>query len=240
MATKKKSERTSRPIVIGQLEKVSRGIFDKYQRQITDMIKGHHGVYALYRKETLYYIGLATNLRNRIRSHLKDRHGGSWTHFSLYVFRGEGHIRELEALLLRIAYPKGNRIRGKLKGSKDFTPALKRQLRALQSLEMVELFRSYKIQTEKGHKVKKSRKPKADRPLRGVFPKGKMIYRKYKGKLYKAWVRGNGRVKYEGLYYDSPSTAGSVARGGKSTNGWRFWMYKNKSGDLVPISELRE
>ncbi len=87
MAKAKKHVRKSRPIVIGHLEKVSRGIFDKYQKQITGMIKGHHGVYALYRRNNLYYIGLASNLKNRIKTHLKDKHGTSWSHFSLYIFK---------------------------------------------------------------------------------------------------------------------------------------------------------
>ena len=29
----------------------------------------------------------------------------------------------------------------------------------------------------------------------------------------------NGRIKYGGQFYDSPSTVGSVVRGGKATNG---------------------
>jgi len=104
---KKEGKRRARPIVVGHVEKVSRHIFGTYKKQITSMIKGHHGVYALYRGNTLYYIGLATNLRNRINTHLKDKHSKSWTHFSLYIFKRQNYIRELEALLLRIAYPKG-------------------------------------------------------------------------------------------------------------------------------------
>jgi len=52
-------------------------------------------VYALYRREKLYYVGLATNLRSRINQHLKDRHKGKWTHFSLYILRKTEHLREL-------------------------------------------------------------------------------------------------------------------------------------------------
>lgn len=115
--SKKQAKRGSRPIVVGHLEKVGRGVFSRFQKQITECVKGSFGVYALYRRDKLYYIGLASNLKSRIRGHLKDKHGKSWTHFSLYVFRRESHIRELESLLLRIAYPEGNLQRGKLKGS---------------------------------------------------------------------------------------------------------------------------
>lgn len=237
---KKKSKRKSRAIVIGHLERVSRGIFDKYQKQITDIIKGHHGVYALYRDNKLYYIGQAGNLRNRIKHHLKDKHSSSWNYFSLYVFRNESHIRELEALLLRIAYPKGNKQRGKLKQSKDLKPILKRQVKKEQDKERDDLFKTRKPSAKKKKKSKKKTATKTDRPLKGVFPTGKVLYGTYKGKNYKAWVNGSGTIKYDGQYYDSPSTVGAIVRGGKATNGWRFWKYKNKSGELVCISELRK
>lgn len=236
MAGKKKNKRKSRPVVIYHLEKVSRGIFYKYQKQITDMIKNHHGVYALYRRNTLYYIGLATNLKNRIRSHLKDKHSSSWTHFSLYIFRRQNYIRELEALLLRIAYPEGNKQRGKLKGSKDLKPVLKRQVKEQQSRELEDLFKAYRV-TKK--KRKQGKKTKAEKVLKGFFPTGKVIYATYKGKNYKAWVYSNGTIKFGDQLYNSPSAAGYAIRK-KGTNGWAFWKYKNKSGKLVKIADLRK
>ena len=63
---KKRIRRGSRPIVAGHLEKISSKVFDRYRRQITDMIRGNYGVYALYRRDKLYYIGLATDFRRRI------------------------------------------------------------------------------------------------------------------------------------------------------------------------------
>ena len=72
MAKAKKKVKKTKPIVIGHLEKVSSGIFDKYQKQITDMIKGRHGVYALYKGSNLYYIGLASNLKSRSYNSLPD------------------------------------------------------------------------------------------------------------------------------------------------------------------------
>ena len=111
---KKKTKRVSRAIVAGYLEKVSSRIFEQYRQSITEMITGHQGLYALYRRDKLYYVGLATNLKSRIRYHLRDRHQGKWTHFSLYIIRKADHIKELESLLLRIADPAGNSIKGNL------------------------------------------------------------------------------------------------------------------------------
>jgi type III restriction enzyme len=93
--SKKKAKRAARPIVAGHLEKISSRIFDQNRSLITEMIKGRYGVYALYRREKLYYVGLATNLRSRINQHLKDRHKGKWTHFSLYILRKTDHLREI-------------------------------------------------------------------------------------------------------------------------------------------------
>ena len=114
----------TKSIIEGYLEKVSAGLLDKYQKTITEEIRGKQGIYALYRNENLYYVGLAGDLRRRVKQHLKDRHQGKWTHFSLYIIRQDDHIKELESLLLRIAYPKGNSTKGKLPDAADLKPRL--------------------------------------------------------------------------------------------------------------------
>ena len=100
---KTKVKRKSRPIVVGHLEKVGRGVFRRFQKQITECVKGSFGVYALYRQNTLYYIGLASDLKRRIKWHLKDKHKGKWDRFSLYIIRKTDHIREVESVVVRIA-----------------------------------------------------------------------------------------------------------------------------------------
>ena len=49
---------------------------------------------------------------------------------------------------------------------------------------------------------------------------------------------GRMKLKLNGKRYDSPSAAGSAVRDGKSTNGWRFWTYKNDKGEWVKINTL--
>lgn len=90
-------------------------------------------------------------------------------------------------------------------------------------------------------KVKKRRKKAkgVERPLRGVFPGGKVIYATYKGKEHKAWVRTNGGIRFKGKLYDSPSGVGKAIRK-KETDGWRFWKYKDKTGKLVKLTGLRK
>ena len=47
-----------------------------FKKGLKEIMKGYSGIYALYRKERLYYVGLTTNLLGRINQHLKDRHAG--------------------------------------------------------------------------------------------------------------------------------------------------------------------
>ncbi|MFH0911810.1 MAG: GIY-YIG nuclease family protein, partial [Planctomycetota bacterium] len=120
------------PLVQGLLEQVSSKVFWKFSDQITDLVKKRHGVYALYKGNRLYYVGLATNLRNRVKSHLRDKHAGKWDKFSIYLVRHEDHIKELESLILRIAVPKGNATKGRLAHAEDLRKKLRCQIRIIQ------------------------------------------------------------------------------------------------------------
>ncbi len=247
MAKKKKANRKSRSIVTGYLEKISSKVFDQYRKQITEMITGNYGVYALYRRNKLYYIGLAIDLRKRINHHLRDHHKGKWTHFSLYIIRKTDHIREVEALLLRIADPTGNYMKGRLKGSRNLRPTLKRIMTEDSRRIIKEILgqadkpvKRTKAKPKAKRKTRKPQSPKTERPLYGLFPKGKVLYCSYKGKEYKAWVCTNARIRVNGQYYDSPSVAGIAVTKKKTINGWKFWKYKDENGELVYIDQLRK
>jgi len=146
-------------------------------------------------------------------------------------------------MLIRIAYPKGNSQKGKLKGSHDLKPTLKQKVKAQQSSELDDLFRGHKPKRTKAKKKKtvkrKEKQAKLKRPLYKVFPGGKVLYATYNGKDHKAWVRKNGGIKYKGVTYDTPSGAGKAARK-RSTNGWIFWKYRDENGDLVKLTSLRK
>ena len=83
--------------------------FKQWQDQLHRRVKGC-GLYALYDKKRLIYVGLATkSIRSRINSHLKRI---PFTHFSVFLVAGGGsdaqirRIRDLEALLLNILLTK--------------------------------------------------------------------------------------------------------------------------------------
>ncbi len=240
---KYKTKRKSRSIVTGYLEKISSKVFDEYRKQITELIKGNYGVYALYRREKLYYIGLASDFKKRLNYHLKDHHKGKWTHFSLYIIRKTDHIREIEAILLRIADPTGNYQKGKLKGSRNLRPTLKR-IMSEDSKRVIDEILGQVDKPVKRAKAKTRRKKtiEGDRPLKGLLRGWQRIYATYKGKEYKAKVRPNGMIEMipGRQLYDSPSAAALAIIQKGQRNGWIFWKYKNEKGELVMLKELRK
>jgi hypothetical protein len=229
----------SRPIVAGHLEKISSRIFDQNRSLITEMIKGQYGVYALYRREKLYYVGLATNLRSRIDQQLKDRHRGKWTHFSLYILRKTDHLREIETPLLRIADPTGNYLRGKLKSSKDLRPELKLLLIEDSKRFIEDILGGKKPAPTRVRKKKRGSTSEGDLPLKGLLRNGQGIYRSYKGRQYHAIVYSSGLIRFNGKTYDTPSAAGMAIVKRSTCDGWGFWKYKDPAGKLVPLRALK-
>lgn len=236
---KKQVKGVGKPIVEQYLERIGQKVFKDFSSVITGLIKGHQGIYALYKRDKLYYVGLASNLKTRIKHHLNDKHKNCWTHFSLYIISKQEHIKEFESVILRVAYPKGNLVKGKLGRAKNLRPSLKRLLKE-ELVRQVDGIIGGKKKTKVKRAVKKVESGEAERPLNGYFKGGKVLYVSYKGKDYKAWVYGNGKIKYNGKFYDSPSMAGIAVNKKKTINGWKFWKYKDKNGELVYIDQLRK
>jgi len=248
---KKAKERRLSRLVLGHLERISGGVFDRFSGVITDLVGGKSGIYALYRNNKLYYVGLATDLKKRLNRHLKDRHKGKWNYFSLYLVRKVEMLKDLESLAIRIAYPKGNKTRGKFGGAPDLRRALKSKIKTQVMEDINDLLgksRNTAISAAKKRKATKAGRAAAETrkktakqiPLKGLL-KSKRLRGTYKGKLLRAWVYRSGRIRLKemGKTFDSPSGAAGAALRGKSIDGWHFWRYKNAKGDWVPIDELR-
>lgn len=225
-------------LVCQHLEHISRQALEKYQHVIRQYVRNRHGVYALYRRSKLYYVGLASNLRTRLGHHLKDRHADSWDRFSVYLTIGDSHLRELESLLLRIVKPKGNKQKGKLAKSEDLRRRFARDAKRSWQLEMQDLF---------GLSAPRSAIPKPASATTGRTPilaahiRAPMKLRaRCKGQMLHATVRRDGTVRYDGKLYTSPSLAGAAARKYRTCNGWTFWQYERAPGDWVLLDELRK
>jgi hypothetical protein len=231
-------------LVCQHLENVSRDALEHYSEIIRTFVRGRHGIYALYRKNCLYYVGLATNLRARINQHLRDRHAETWDHFSLYLTVGHQHLREIECLLVRIGRPRGNRAKPQFIRSENLGPGLRRQISECQRRELKELFPgttpgNVKLQTGK----KREAPPREGRrPTLAPYVtdgKGFPIRFSFKGRLHRARVRANGTIGYQGQVFASPSSAAQAVTK-KASDGWKAWRYRRAPGDWVPLSELRE
>jgi hypothetical protein len=115
-------------LLLQYLEGVSWRVMEAYPDTVRRLIRRRSGLYALYRKDKLYYVGLASNLMGRLRSHLRDRHKGLWDRFSVYLTSDDKHIKELESLVLRIVSAKGNRVMGRFGRAADLYRALNREM----------------------------------------------------------------------------------------------------------------
>jgi hypothetical protein len=201
-------------------------------------------VYSLYKRDVLYYVGLASNLRGRLEQHLRDRHKGLWTNFSLYLTLESGFMKELESLVLRIAEPKGNKQRGKFAKAQSLLKTLKRRIKAEDEKKRNELFRSHirkpkRVVVKKGSR--KNKKGSRRTPVLASYPgHPKLLRRIYQDKKYTAQVRRDGSIKVRGIVgrFTSPSLA-AVAIAKKPMNGWSFWTYQQAPGKWSPLNALR-
>lgn len=226
-----------RPLVCQHLERVSRSALERYQPIIREYVRGRHGVYALYRKGRLYYVGLASNLRRRLKSHLKDKHGSSWDKFSIYLTIGDAHLKELESLLLRIAEPSGNSVSGKFARSEDLRRRFRRELMQGFRREADEMMGTV---CEEVPVSKLRTKVIGKEPPLAAFISVRMKLRgRHGGRFVRARVRRDGRIRFKGKLFNSPSKA-AVAACGSPTNGWGFWWYERAPGDWVRLRTLRQ
>jgi hypothetical protein len=223
-------------LVSQHLENISHEALSKYQDVIRSYVRGRQGIYALYRKNELYYVGLASNLRSRLRTHLRDRHKKLWDRFSVYLTIGDSHLKELESLILRTVKPSGNHQSGKFIKSENLRGKLSRDLRARQRQEInwvigrstspIPKHRRQKI-VQKGSPI-----------LSAYVNRSTKLRATFKDKLVRARVRKNGLVRYNNRNYNSPSLA-ATAVVKRSCNGWTFWKYERAPGDWVFLDELR-
>ncbi|MBF0523371.1 MAG: hypothetical protein HQL24_10005 [Candidatus Omnitrophica bacterium] len=223
-------------LVCQHLENISSDALEKYQTIIRQYVRRRSGIYALYRGGRLYYVGLASNLRSRLKSHLRDRHRNLWDRFSVYLTIGNDHVKELESLILRISKPKGNKVKGKFKRSENLYRLFAKDIRVVQRKEFDQILGREMAKLVLGGKPQKGRRP----ALAKYIHKRTKIRAKYKDKVFKAVIRRDGVIMLNKRRFLSPSLAGgSLVAKGTAINGWYFWEYERAPGDWVQINELR-
>lgn len=98
---------------------------ESFKDGLQKIMRGYAGVYALYRRKRLYYVGLATNLYNRLRWHTKDRHKNKWDQFAIFRVSRVSYLKDMETLLLQVAKPPGNSLTGHVHRDADLTRVLR-------------------------------------------------------------------------------------------------------------------
>lgn len=224
-------------LVSQHLENISSDALEKYQDVIRGYVRGRQGIYALYRRNKLYYVGLASNLKNRLNQHLRDRHKGVWDRFSVYLTIGDSHLKELESLILRTVKPTGNSQTGKFIKSENLRSRLSRDLRSKHRAELNWLIGRATAPTVKRTRAKKARE-KGKPIMASYVTRSTRLRAQYLGKLVRARIRRNGLIRYKMKDYKSPSLAGAAVVK-RSCNGWTFWKYERAPGDWVLLDELR-
>jgi hypothetical protein len=229
------------PLVCQHLENVSRQVLEEYQDIIRHYIRHRQGIYALFRRGKLYYVGLAKDLRWRLTTHMKDKHGGSWDRFSVYLTIGDTHMKELESLLLRIVKPRGNQQGGNFCKSENLKRRLKRDIKTRDAARLNGLFESAVEADSRGSKGRRPAKAGGRAPVLAEYVSRPIRLRAYyKGRLIKAHIRRDGVVVFGGKRFTSPSLAGAAAQRRRTCNGWTFWQCERAPGDWVLLDELRK
>jgi hypothetical protein len=233
MPKNRKGKPVHRKLVTESLEKISREIFIRHSDTITDLIGNSPGIYALYDGSELYYVGKATDLRRRVKQHLKDRHLASWTHFSLFLVRRADEISEIESLVVRIANPNGNRA---IPSRKEGKPLLKKLVALVKNKQNDE------IRTLFGDKKKRVRthKDKGFKSLKGLVRWRHRLYRTYKGKEYMAVLLPSGKIILKGRSFDTATAAAKSIVDRPTVNGWTFWYIKDSRREWVRLSDFSD
>lgn len=228
-------------LVSEYIERMSGDILeDRYRPQLAELIRGHSGIYALYKDDDLYYVGLAIDLMRRVDQHLKDRHRGAWNGFSVYLTARDEHLKPLESLLLRVFRPSGNQQGGRLPGANDrkrtLAQAMKQRDEQLRAIALG------------GHMPRQAKRTTAHVPEDAValparaaafetLPKPLPLRAVYKGKSYKATLLRDGSIKVGDVRFPSLSSA-ATAIVGRNINGWWFWQCRNASGEWGRLVDL--
>ena len=135
MISKKKRKKPQRSkkgaLIKGISKRLPSDILDNpiFRTRLQEIMNGYAGIYALYRKEKLYYVGLTRNLFGRINWHLKDRHAGRWDRFIIFRIKRVNYLKDIETLLTHLVDTKGNRAKGKVPRDADIGRVLKDILR---------------------------------------------------------------------------------------------------------------
>lgn len=116
-------------LIKGVLLDIPSDNFEAVGKELKEIIHEKPGIYALYKEDKLYYVGLASSLYGRVKWHLKDKHAGKWDHFSIFIVKSSKYLKDLETAIITIAEPKGNSIKGSIPNQSFLKRLLRRRIK---------------------------------------------------------------------------------------------------------------
>lgn len=121
-------------LVKGYLQRKDRKGFELLLPRYKEVIRDSSGIYALYKGNKLYYVGIAKNLLGRVGWHTKDKHKNKWDKVSFFVIDKHRYSKDIETVILRIAEPRGNGTRGKFEKHFELQDKLNKIRREIKDL----------------------------------------------------------------------------------------------------------
>jgi hypothetical protein len=112
------------------LDGIKRESFDVIAQELKGVLERRAGVYALYQNDKLVRVGLGRNIYWRLKSHAKAKKL-SWNTASLFII-GEKNLkflRDLETAIVRIAKPKYNDQKGRVRDERYLERLLRNSVR---------------------------------------------------------------------------------------------------------------
>src|SRR6185437_4508700 len=151
----------------------------------------------------------------------------SWDTFSVYITIGDKHLKELESLLLRVIQPRpeGNHQGGKFANSENLRRRFKQDIKSYlgEQLELIIGGKNGLKGTLRMRAQEFDDSAELTKYLNGRGPWH--LKAMYKRKTLHARVRRDGKIRFAGQLFDSPSGAACEAVG-RAANGWHFWRYE--------------
>jgi len=127
MIKAKKRKSSKGALIKGMTRRLPIAILENevFRRRLREIMRGYAGIYAMYKKNELYYVGLTKNLFGRLKTHrLRDRHAGKWDEFIIFRIKKVNYLKDIETLLTHLVELKGNRVKGKVPLDGDINKVL--------------------------------------------------------------------------------------------------------------------
>jgi len=131
-ADSKHGKKTTKGALIkGMSKRLPSRILDNpvFKKRLRAIMRGYSGIYALYRQDRLYYVGLTTDLFRRIKWHLRDRHARKWDSFVIFRIKRVDYLKDIETLITHLIKVPGNRMSGSVPRDADINRVLREILR---------------------------------------------------------------------------------------------------------------